>query len=171
MTNIWFTSDTHFGHFNIIKYANRPFSSVEEMNEILITNWNTVVYPEDEVYHLGDFGFGHQKSLESILNRLNGKKYLIRGNHDKPIKNLYHYYFDWVKDYHRFFVAKQLIILCHYPIENWDGKYHKSWHCHGHSHGKTPSENLLRIDVGVDCHNYCPVNYEQVKKILNKKGE
>ncbi|MCB0512609.1 MAG: metallophosphoesterase, partial [Bacteroidetes bacterium] len=80
----WFTSDTHFFHENIIKYCNRPFSSAEEMNEVLIDNWNSVVKPGDIVYHLGDVTMG-QKShgqFSSLWTRLNGRKRLVVGNHD-----------------------------------------------------------------------------------------
>jgi calcineurin-like phosphoesterase family protein len=80
---IFFTSDTHFGHQNILKYCLRPYSSIEEMQEALITNWNSRVSNDDTVYHLGDFSF-HERYVESIVPRLNGTKILLLGNHDKP---------------------------------------------------------------------------------------
>ena len=80
---VYFTSDTHFGHENIIKWCRRPYSSVEEMNEKLIENWNSVVGPDDIVFHLGDFAFGGSGLWKEVLSRLNGKKYLIIGNHDE----------------------------------------------------------------------------------------
>jgi calcineurin-like phosphoesterase family protein len=83
MSQIFLTSDSHFGHFNVIKYCNRPFTTVEEMNEALIANWNAVVGQEDIVFHLGDFSF-HERYVEEFLSRLNGYKFLILGNHDKP---------------------------------------------------------------------------------------
>ena len=79
---VFFTSDTHFGHKNIIKYCNRPFSDIDEMNKVLINNWNKVVSEGDIVFHLGDFAFGGFPLWESIRSRLNGSIYLIRGNHD-----------------------------------------------------------------------------------------
>lgn len=82
----FFTSDTHFNHANIIRFCNRPFNDVEQMNETLIANWNRVVQPEDTVFHLGDFCLGGSVEWTKILNRLNGKIYLILGNHD--IKNI-----------------------------------------------------------------------------------
>ena len=83
---VFFTSDTHFYHANIINFCGRPFKNVEVMNETLIANWNSVVGPDDIVFHLGDFCLGGSAEWTNILNRLNGKIYLIVGNHD--IKNL-----------------------------------------------------------------------------------
>ena len=73
MKNIWFTSDTHFGHGNIIKSCNRPFASIEEMDQTIIENWNKLIKPQDEVFHLGDFSYGDASSIESVLKKLNGK--------------------------------------------------------------------------------------------------
>ena len=79
---IFVVADTHFNHENIIRYCNRPFNNVYEMNEKIIENWNSVVEKDDTVYHLGDYGFGKKEELQEIFNRLNGIKYLIMGNHD-----------------------------------------------------------------------------------------
>jgi len=78
---IWFTSDTHFYHKNIIKFTNRPWNTVEEMNNALINNWNEVVKPNDTVFHLGDFAFTSNGNWKKLINELNGKIYLILGNH------------------------------------------------------------------------------------------
>lgn len=80
---IYFTADQHFGHFQICNYCNRPFKTIEEMNETLIKNHNRYVQPNDVVYHLGDFGYGGYDSIKEILNKLNGKHTLILGNHDR----------------------------------------------------------------------------------------
>lgn len=89
---VFFTSDTHFNHANIIDFCKRPFGSVEEMNEALIANWNRVVSKDDIIFHLGDFCFGGSEVWNSILDRLNGKIYLILGNHD--IQNFRPSYFE-----------------------------------------------------------------------------
>lgn len=81
---IFLTSDTHFGHRNIIKYSARPFGSVEEMNEVMVDRWNEAVSSNDVVYHLGDFAMGKIDETLPIVSRLNGRITLIVGNHDRP---------------------------------------------------------------------------------------
>lgn len=81
--SLWFTSDTHFGHDNIIKYCNRPFASGDDMNEAMIRNWNAVVSPDDEIWHLGDFAFRSLDFAKGVVERLNGRIHLVRGNHDR----------------------------------------------------------------------------------------
>ena len=83
---LFFTSDTHFNHTNILRYCNRPFKTVGQMNETIITNWNNVVGPDDVIFHLGDFCLGGAEEWNKILDRLNGRIYLVLGNHD--IKNI-----------------------------------------------------------------------------------
>jgi calcineurin-like phosphoesterase family protein len=177
MSNIWFTSDTHFGHANIIKYCDRPFADVRENDETLIANWNHVVGPHDAVYHLGDFGFGRKGQMIEILRRLNGRIFFVKGNHDKSVlKPEVSAYFQWVKDYFELKVRdeemdmKQPIILCHYAFQVWNKSHHGSWHLHGHSHGTLPSpDTMARLDVGVDAHGYTPVSYQKVKEIMTRK--
>jgi calcineurin-like phosphoesterase family protein len=89
-SKVYFTSDTHFYHSNIIGFCKRPFKNVEDMNETLIGNWNRVVSQDDIVFHLGDFCLGGSHEWTKILNRLNGKIYLILGNHDLPKIRNYH---------------------------------------------------------------------------------
>ena len=86
-SRVFFTSDTHFNHTNIIRFCNRPFKDVSHMNETIISNWNRVVSPEDIVFHLGDFCLGGSAEWVNVLNRLNGKIYLISGNHDRITRN------------------------------------------------------------------------------------
>jgi len=80
---IYFTSDTHFGHTNIIKYCDRPFANVDEMNRVMTERWNSVVKPEDTVFHLGDVAMGPKHLIPSYMAGLNGKVILIAGNHDR----------------------------------------------------------------------------------------
>ena len=162
---IFFTSDSHFNHKNVISHCNRPFELVEEMNEKLIENWNSVVSKNDHVYHLGDFSLGNETETLYVLNQLNGNKFLVLGNHDyviqknKSIQNK----FSWIKDYYNLILDdKQMICLFHYPIQSWRKKQHGSIHLHGHSHGEMPSENIKRYDVGVDTNDFTPVNLEVI---------
>ncbi len=137
---IYFTSDTHFWHKNILKYCPRPYNDSQGMNEGLIENWNNMITDDDEVYHLGDVAMGGDvDAVADIMNRLNGRKYLIRGNHDKIMgrHSKKHgetpsNYFQWVRNYHEMEVedeemdVKQKIILCHYPLQVWNHSHHGS---------------------------------------------
>ena len=181
-TKVFFTSDTHFGHSNIIKYCQRPFNSAEHMDEVLISNWNEVVSPKDIVFHLGDFCFGSDKEWIKILQRLNGTKYLILGNHDlKKIANS-----NQIKDYFadinmqmRVVVDKQKMLLNHYPFLCFEGGYQNVWQLFGHVHSSKHSTGLdkerlvhlfpTQYDVGVDNNNYRPVSFSQVSQIITEQ--
>jgi len=164
----WFTSDTHFGHANIIKYSDRPFSSVEEMDRALIDRWNAKVGQEDVVCFLGDFCFSDIIRGQRYLDRLNGIKHLIVGNHDKPAVQLK----GWasIKNLDEIRIEGQTIVLCHYAMRVWNKSHHGSWHLYGHSHGSLPDDpNSLSFDVGVDCHNFEPLNMDDIRRIMKKK--
>ena len=167
---VFFTSDLHFGHSNIIRSVGRPFAAAEDMDETLIQNWNHCISPVDEVYILGDFTLrGPQQAME-LLRRLNGQKYLIRGNHDQFVdratfdKTLFH----WVRDYHKLFYQGRQFVLFHYPIAEWDQSHHGAIHLHGHQHNhagyntQNAQHGLLRYDVGVDANGMFPVSVEQI---------
>lgn len=181
-TKVFFTSDTHFGHSNIIKYCQRPFNSAEHMDEVLINNWNEVVSPKDIVFHLGDFCFGNDKEWIKILQRLNGTKYLILGNHDlKKIANssLIQDYFADINMQMRVVVDKQKILLNHYPFLCFEGGYQNVWQLFGHVHSSKHSTGLdkerlvyifpTQYDVGVDNNNYRPVSFAQVSQIITEQ--
>lgn len=161
--NIFFTSDTHFGHFNIIKYCNRPFKTLEEMNETLIQNWNNVVKPKDTIYHLGDFSFGNSIFF---TKRLNGIKILVEGNHDFNANA--HYEWDTVYTYRVLRFNKIFpLVLMHYPLLEWDGAYRGAIHLHGHIHSKNTEKPLVRrLDVGVDGHNYTPWSLDEILSLM-----
>lgn len=184
--NIFFTSDTHFYHNNIIKYCNRPFSSVEEMNETIINNWNAVVGENDIVFHLGDFGFCGSKEMSTIINRLNGNIYLILGNHDRrTMKQGYVSKFKNVSQQLYISIDGQRIYLNHFPLLCFDGSYGRrnneyTWNLFGHVHSGPRNNsgldhkrlNILfpaQYDVGVDNNNFTPINYKQVKDIIEKQ--
>lgn len=111
----FFTSDTHFGHKNIIEYCQRPFKTVDEMNQVLIDNWNAVVKPEDTIYHLGDVAFLKQEAAYKIIQQLNGNKILIRGNHDKGAGAMNAMGFPEVHDKLQIEINGQKLWLSHYP--------------------------------------------------------
>lgn len=170
---IYFIADTHFGHENIIKHTKRPFENIKQMDEKIIENWNKKVKPEDEIYIIGDFSwYPEGEKNNEILKKLNGKKYLIKGNHDHFLKNknFNKSNFVWIKEYFVLRYKNEKIILFHYPIEEWDGFYRKSIHIHGHQHNtpdynlKQKKLNLRRYDAGVDANNFTPVSIEEILK-------
>jgi len=176
MNTIYFTSDHHFGHTNIIKFSDRPFESVEEMDEELIKRWNSKIRKNDHVYHLGDFGLCKSYRMKDILDQLNGKIYLIRGNHEgaaqaNPGR------FEWIKDYFELSIpdadapnGRQKIMLLHYAMRVWRSSFRGTWHLYGHSHGNLPDDPKSRsFDVGVDCHDFYPLSYEEVKQMMLQK--
>ena len=158
---IWFTADEHFNHKNIIEYCNRPFISVEEMNALLVYNFNSVVGEKDETYHLGDFAFA--RNPNQFLKLLNGKHYLVKGNHDH--KNVTGQ-FNWVKDTHKFNYDKRAIFLSHYAHRSWPNQHHGCIHLYGHSHGTLVPALPNSMDVGVDTNNYFPYSVEEIFSLL-----
>lgn len=169
--NKWAISDTHFGHQNVIKYDNRPFKNAAAMDEALIKNWNSVVAPNDIVYHLGDFAFHAEDIVCKILERLNGNKILILGNHDKVmLTESVKKHFQLITNYLEVYQDKQLICMFHYPIAEFNKAHRGAYHIHGHTHGNYKPHNDGRImDVGAPCINYTPINLNQVIKLLENK--
>ena len=117
--SIYVTSDLHFGHKNIIKYENRPFNNIEEMDKATINLWNETINNEDLIYILGDFSWYKGEKTNEILKTLKGNKILIIGNHDENFlkdkkfnKNL----FQEICYYKELKINKTKIILFHYPI-------------------------------------------------------
>lgn len=164
--HIWVTSDTHFNHANIIKYCNRPFSSVEEMNETIIKNWNKVVSEDDTVYHLGDFALGDKSLIPNILERLNGHINLIIGNHDNlNIMESFESPFrcETVSWEEVIKVGKKTIIMNHFPFGSLPDPLtnYPIIQLHGHVHSTSDKPwNYFdnQYDVGVDNNNFTPVN-------------
>lgn len=126
---IWFTSDHHFYHKNVIRYCNRPFKSLEEMHEELIRRHNSLVDPSDTVYMLGDISFSGPQGTKKILDRMDGSKILIRGNHDKGANEYFlkHKIYEEIYDSVEIFIANTNVILCHYPYAptKWEKARHK----------------------------------------------
>ena len=172
----YYTSDLHLNHRNILLYENRPFRSVEEMNEALIENWNRCVKQNDEVYILGDFCFDNSGELANrFLKRLNGKKYLIIGNHDSFLKAkaFDKSAFEWIRHYAEIHDEGHSVILFHYPIAVWNKKHHNSIHLYGHIHSNTQDHHPMTyalgnaFNVGVDVCDFEP---KTLKEIINMNG-
>ncbi|MFA5071201.1 MAG: metallophosphatase [Candidatus Pacearchaeota archaeon] len=167
---LFFTSDTHFSHANIIKYCNRPFRDVREMNETIISNWNKVVTPQDVVYHLGDFAFGDAAEIKRLLSRLNGNIVFIKGNHDRSL-----YEVCKPRDVMTIREAGHVIFMSHYPHLAWDRSHHGSLHFFGHQHGASHHGSVKyqprSMDVGVDCWKYTPISFPEILQEFKQKGE
>ena len=151
--NKYYIADTHFGHSKIIEMCNRPFKNVDEMDATLVDNWNNTVRKDDIIYHLGDFAVCDKDRAIDIFNSLNGKKFLILGNHDyhdsEPKDWLIN--LDWHQKPRDTLIVKDgiLIHLNHYALRTWKSINFGAAHFFGHSHGKCP--NFFRsTDVGVD---------------------
>jgi calcineurin-like phosphoesterase family protein len=184
MSNIWFTSDTHFGHKNIIQYCDRPYDTVEEMDAELMENWNEVVAPGDEVYFLGDFSLNF-KNVRQVVPLLNGIKHLVSGNHD-----LCHTSNSGAGAYRKRYIDVGFVdvceslyltiagqqVLCHhmpfFDMKDHDQRFpeHKphndgGWLLHGHVHQRWKVKEK-QINVGVDVWDFYPVSISVIEKLV-----
>ena len=184
---LWLTSDTHFCHENILRFCKRPFSSIEEHDKVLIDNWNSVIDPEDTVFHLGDFCFGGYPKWIAIREQLNGHIILIKGNHDdKNMTTGIQQLFDYVTYQMRVTVDGQNVYLNHFPFlcfAHGDPKLYADnnlifapfGHCH--SGPMSSSDDCGRLqylyptqyDVGVDNNNYFPISWEELNKKIKQQ--
>lgn len=179
---VFFTSDTHFCHANVIEYSQRPFNDIDEMNEALIRNWNAVVPRDGIVFHLGDFCFGKNKEWNEILDRLHGTIHLVLGNHDlRMAQHDVMARFASVLLESRIHVGTRWVWLNHFPMlcyahERWD------WQLFGHIHTNPKNNNIMSLermemlmpnqyDVGVDNNNFTPVSFHQLEEIIQYQVE
>lgn len=168
--NIWFISDTHFGHCRIRTLCNRPFNSLEEMDEYLIDQWNSKVKPKDWVIHLGDFAYRNEKSIDYYRKRLNGNIIIVKGNHDEfqngQVKHLFSEVYDYleirIKDEQGNKQGWQHIVCFHYPIWSFKGFHGGNIHVYGHVHNDQPPLTKA-VNCCVEHWNYSPISYEQIK--------
>lgn len=175
--NVFWTSDTHFGHAAILKYEEgyHNFSTIEERDEMMIQSWNNKVPKDGLVFHIGDFAYGNKKQIRSFVERLNGEIFLILGNHDRQIKKCAHMFHNVAKELYisvRDDDAQkgyQKIVMYHYPQISWNGACHESWCLHGHTH-QINYENGRLLNVGMINHNYEILSYNEIKeKLLSKE--
>ena len=167
---IYYTSDLHLFHDNAIRLCSRPYINVDEMNMELIQKWNAKVKKDDDVYILGDMFFKYKdiQQVTNILKLLNGKKHLVRGNHDKFLNAInYKDYFEEVVYYKEISDNNRMVILFHYPIEEWNGFYRNSYMLYGHVHGN--EENIKKhprkFNVSVDVNDFEPKTLDELIKI------
>lgn len=164
----FFTSDLHFYHNNVIGFCNRPFGSIDHMNEQLIYNWNFCVKTHDHIWMLGDFSFGNVEQTTEVLKQLKGIKHLIVGNHDRKGRSEKLFNRDWEQwfvdrhDYYRLKTNEGKFVLCHFPFASWERGY---YNLHGHLHSLEGYQNKWKQwDVGVDANQYAPILLEDAIK-------
>ncbi len=175
MKNIWFISDTHFNHANIIKYCNRPYKDVQEMNNSIIQRWNSCVERDDIVWFLGDFVFFKKSDLEQqdyvkrIVHSLNGNIYFLMGNHDRRISRhpSYWYQFGFRKVYDYPVVWMDHYILSHAPFNTEPFK-----NIHGHIRNSYPELDVTKnsFNVSVEVIDFKPILFEEIVSSM-LKGE
>lgn len=181
MKNIWFTSDTHYGHGNIVgptiskwKSGYRDFKSLEQMNSIIVDNINSMVEYDDCLIHLGDWSFGGLSNIYQFRERLNVREiHLVLGNHDKDISKrrkelLDSHIFDSIQSILEIDYNKQRFFLSHYSHRIWNGSHRGVIHLYGHSHGSLPGFGKS-MDVGVDTNNMFPYSADNIIKLMDSK--
>lgn len=181
---MFFTSDTHFSHKNIIKYCKRPFKTIEENDEELIRRWNEKVPEDGIVFHLGDVGFGHPQVINDILKQLHGKIYLVIGNHDwRRVTTQHAWRFEDMTQQINMKIGKRHIILNHYPMLAFSGAWRgvdATYQLFGHVHTSPYTDEGLdqarmkmlftsQYDVGVDNNDFTPVSWKEVDQIINNQ--
>lgn len=165
----WVWSDLHFGHKNIIRFSDRPFSDIPTMDEMLIQNFNELVKPEDNSIWVGDVAFYNDERANSILHRCNGYKILVIGNHDFQKKNLKKLHFDEVHVVYNLTIDDHVVAFTHYPMDNLPN----GWvNCHGHVHKSKPDQatkSATNRHINVNCEfiDYKPINLTEIARRVN----
>ena len=164
----WITSDLHFGHTNIMKFCPqsraRYNNDVDYMNEEMVLEWNATIAPDDTVYILGDVAFLPAAKAVSIMQRLNGSKILIEGNHDRKLLNdpVFRRCFVEIHQYLCITYEKTRVVMFHFPILEWDQMHRGAVHFHGHLHGNTSGLEKYRArDMGMDATGSIAITMEQ----------
>lgn len=191
--HIYFSSDWHIGHKNVLIYDQRPFKDLDHMNRVLINNFNASVPEDGLTYFLGDMGLGKGEDLAKVVNQLNGTKVLVLGNHDGNPNSMYNKGFDVVVNGATLYIAKKRVSLAHCPLpgifrentanmtnakgdKNWHGENRHNmftsqdgtadYHLHGHIHSDNdvkPRSTDRQYDVGVRANGYKPVSISQIE--------
>ena len=193
---IWFTSDTHFNHANVIGYCKRPYANTTEMDKALIENWNSCVKKNEHIYVLGDFAMCSNEYRKAILSQLKGYKILVKGNHDKDTKIMLEVGFDKVIENDRIKIGNTHLLVSHFPYHpvtqhitlgkkiiqkiepDVDTRYlhkrilndGKTWLLHGHVHTAWKVKGNM-INVGVDQWNMKPVGHERLLDIIEGRSK
>ena len=158
----YFTADQHFLHKNVIKYCDRPFKDVEEMDKEIIKRHNEVVNDDDTVIHAGDFTLANTEIAVKYIKRLKGNHIFLMGSHDRWLKNGKYV---WKKT-----IEGQFIFVCHYAFRVWERSHYNSWNLFGHSHSSLEPQGK-QWDIGVDNNNFYPVSFVDLKNIMKNRPD
>ena len=187
---IYFTSDTHYHHRNLIsgvsgwsdKSRCRNFESIQKHDDFIVNSINSLVIPEDTLYHLGDWSFGGIENIEIFRRRIKCLNvHLVLGNHDQHIEanpeNFMHI-FSSISHYKEISIGGNRIVLSHWPMKVWHKSHRGSWQLHGHCHNNLrpdewwtkskPKERRRTMDIGMDTNNLKPWSFDELEKIMNK---
>ncbi|MFX1258719.1 MAG: metallophosphoesterase [Promethearchaeota archaeon] len=166
---IWFTADFHLSHKNIIKYCNRPFDGVEEMNNVILRNLKNMVKPGDTLYFLGDLTFDSEVARIFFEKFKKIQIHFIIGNHDsQKVIKLATDFCASVSQIKDIKIEGQAITLCHYAMRVWNRSHFNSWQLYGHSHGRVEPIGK-QYDVGVDNNNFLPVSFDMLVKTMKSR--
>lgn len=179
MADVFFTSDLHFFHRNIIRYSNRPFADLAEMHKGLVERWNAKVPERDSVvYVLGDFGFAKTDFLRPLVQELNGRIKIVPGNHDDKhtLRELVaEGLIDVLPQYVELKQKGFKIPMCHFPLLSWNRSHYGAPHLHGHCHGTLEfNPAIKRLDVGIDARpqkDYVPWSWQEIVDTLELTNE
>lgn len=175
----YFTSDLHFSHKNLIlgtsewsdKSRCRPFNTIEDHDNTLIENINSIVNENDILIHAGDFAFGGKLNIPKFRNMIKCKNiYTCIGNHDQHLVDYYKSLFTDVQYRFNFYFGKQHVIVDHYSLNVWENNNKNSWMLFGHSHQSLDVSNCGKtLDIGAEGHNYKPWTFEQIKEYMDAR--
>ena len=158
----FFTADEHYGHANIIRFCDRPFTTPEEMDEEIVRRHNRVVGPGDTVVHGGDFTLRNRSYANACIQQLKGKHIFLKGSHDR-----------WLNDSQQIWeqeIQGQYVVVCHYAMRVWPRSHYNSWQLYGHSHGKLEPIGK-QWDIGVDNNDFHPVSFDQIRSIMDSQPD
>ena len=169
--HVWFISDTHFGHENIIKYCNRPYASAKEMDKDMVAKWNAKVKKNDIVWHLGDFSLGNKKDIEKVFKQLHGNKRIVLGNHDSHSMKFY-YDIGFSKVYDRPVLFNGFFILSHAPL-GWVNNDLPFANVFGHVHNSELYNTFTARSacVCVERWNYAPLLWSDILTGMQKEEQ
>ena len=166
----FYISDTHFGHKSVLNFDDRPFADVEEMDHRMIEAWNETVSDNDDVYILGDVCYRAEKAPSWYMKQLKGQKHLIQGNHDKQLLADREAVAQLVSVDKMLFVrdSGHNLVLCHFPLAEWNGFRRGAWHIYGHIHGRLDGAGLYMrnqeraLNAGCMLNGYRPVTFQEL---------